>query len=146
LRTNSFDNEGNGSVGDRMLPHFLDEQQQEDGDEESAYKKLKQLFDPRRKKDDVLHQIIPPKEKVVEFVELDKRARDIYDSILEAHINKSATMTTAAIGDQLFTNLGKDAHHPLLLKTRHNTPEEIQHLTTYFHQYGAFKGECSNQT
>jgi SWI/SNF-related matrix-associated actin-dependent regulator 1 of chromatin subfamily A len=146
--TKSFDDEGNESVGDRMLQHFVDEKRQEEGDEELAYKKLKQLFAPfvlRRKKADVLHQIIPPKEKVVEFVELDKRARDIYDSILEAHINKSGTKTTAAIGDHLFTNLRKAAHHPLLLRTRHNSPEEIAHLTTYFHRYGAFKGEGSTK-
>jgi SWI/SNF-related matrix-associated actin-dependent regulator 1 of chromatin subfamily A len=146
--TKSFDDEGNESIGDRMLQHFVDEKRQVEGDEESAYKKLKQLFAPfvlRRKKDDVLHQIIPPKERVVAFVELDKRARDIYDSILEAHINKSGTKTTAAIGDHLFTNLRKAAHHPLLLRARHTTPEEIEHLTTSFHRYGAFKGGGSTK-
>lgn len=146
--TKSFDDESNESVGDKMLQHFVDEKRQVEGDVESAYKKLKQLFAPfvlRRKKDDVLRQIIPPKEKIVEFVELDKRARDIYDSILEAHINKSGTKTTAAIGDHLFTNLRKAAHHPLLLRTRHNSPEEIEHLTTCFHRYGAFKGEGSTK-
>ena len=146
--TKSFDDEGNESVGDRMLRHFVDEKREVEGDEESAYKKLKQLFAPfvlRRKKDDVLRQIIPSKEKIVEFVELDKRARDIYDSILEAHINKSGTKTTAAIGEHLFTNLRKAAHHPLLLRTRHKTHEEIEHLTTQFHRYGAFKGGGSTK-
>jgi SWI/SNF-related matrix-associated actin-dependent regulator 1 of chromatin subfamily A len=145
----SFDDEdSNESVGDSMLRHFVDVEKHGLGDEQAAYKKLKQLFAPfvlRRKKDDVLSQIILPKERVVEFVELDKNGRQVYDSILEDHVNKSGTRTSAAIGEHLFTNLRKAAHHPLLLRTRHNSPEEIEHLTTSFHRYGAFKGEGSTR-
>jgi SWI/SNF-related matrix-associated actin-dependent regulator of chromatin subfamily A containing DEAD/H box 1 len=133
----------NVSIGDRMLQHFVDEKKGSEGDA-YAYKKLKHLFAPfvlRRKKDDVLRQLIPTKERVVEFVELDQRARTTYDSILAAHINKSGNKLTGAIGDHLFTNLRKAAHHPLLLRTHHNSPAEIDHLVNSFHQFGAFKGE-----
>jgi SWI/SNF-related matrix-associated actin-dependent regulator 1 of chromatin subfamily A len=141
--------EGTGVDGaDRMLTHFVDEKREGAGGEEYAYKKLKQLFAPfvlRRKKIDVLSQIIPPKEKVVEFVELDKKARSVYDSILRSHIDKSGSKVNAAIGDHLFTNLRKAAHHPLLLRNHHTSKAEIEHLTTHFHKYGAFKGEGSTK-
>ena len=87
----SFDeSEGNGS--DRMLQHFVDEKVQQSGDEEAAYKKLKHLFAPfvlRRKKSDVISQLLPPKERKVEKVDLDATARSVYDSILAAHVNKN---------------------------------------------------------
>lgn len=140
--------EGSENGGDRMLQHFVDEKMEQNGNEETAYKKLKHLFAPfvlRRKKADVISQLLPPKERVVEFVELDSTARCIYESILASHVNKNGTKITAAIGDHLFTNLRKAAHHPLLLRTRHNSPREIEHLTTHFHKYGAFKGEGSTK-
>ena len=144
----SFEDDGVESCGDRMLQYFVDQKRQEEGEEALAYKKLKQLFAPfvlRRKKADVLSQLLPEKERVVEFVVLDTCARNIYDSILAAHIDKGGTKITPATGDHLFTNLRKAAHHPLLLRTRHNSPEEVEHLTTYFHRYGAFKGEGSTK-
>ena len=143
---------GTTSVGDRMLQHFVDAEQQKSGDEQIAYAKLKQLFAPfvlRRKKSDVIAQLLPPKKKIIEYVELDDAGRKIYNSILEEHINKngpkSTTTTTAAIGEHLFTNLRKAAHHPLLLRTRHNTPSEVDHLVSFFHKYQAFAGEGSTK-
>lgn len=141
--------EGVDNVGDRMLQHFVDAEMEQNGDEQVAYKKLKQLFAPfvlRRKKEDVISQLLPAKERLIEYVDLDSNGRIIYDSILEAHVQKNGTKLTAAIGDHLFTNLRKAAHHPLLLRTRHNTPSEIEHLNTYFHKYGAFQGEGSTIT
>lgn len=150
--TNQFD-DGDGSSNNnnnnnRMLQHFVDAEMEQSGDEQSAYRKLKQLFAPfvlRRKKEDVIAQLLPPKERIVEYVNLDPKARQTYDSIVEAHLNKNGKKVTAAIGDHLFTNLRKAAHHPLLLRTRHNTPSEIDHLVTHFHKYGAFQGEGSTK-
>jgi SWI/SNF-related matrix-associated actin-dependent regulator 1 of chromatin subfamily A len=143
------DRNGTSSVVDRMLQHFVDTEQQKCGDEQVAYAKLKQLFAPfvlRRKKEDVIAQLLPPKKRVVEYVELDPAGRTIYNSILEDHINKSGTkVATVAVGEHLFTNLRKAAHHPLLLRTRHNTPPEVDHLVTYFHKYQAFAGEASTK-
>lgn len=142
----SFD-DSSDSVGDRMLQHFVDDNTVH-GDEEMAYKKLKHLFAPfvlRRKKADVIAQLLPPKKQVVEYVDLDPEARNIYDSILESHVHKNCKKVTAAIGDHLFTNLRKAAHHPLLLRTRHTSPTQIEHLTSHFHKYGAFKGEGSTK-
>jgi len=102
---------GTTSVGDRMLQHFVDAEQQKSGDEQVAYAKLKQLFAPfvlRRKKADVIAQLLPPKKKVIEYVELEDTGRTIYNSILEDHMNKNGTKSTnptAAIGEHLFTNL-----------------------------------------
>lgn len=132
--------------GERMLLHFVDAEKEQSGDEQVAYKKLKHLFAPfvlRRKKEDVIAQLLPPKERIVEFVDLDANARSIYDSILADHVNKGSNKITAAIGENLFTNLRKAAHHPLLLRTRHNTPSEIEHLASSFHRFGAFQGEGS---
>lgn len=151
-RDESFlDEDGSGAaaVGERMLQHFVEHEKiEEHGDEQMAYKKLKHLFAPfvlRRKKSDVIAQLLPPKERIVEFVHLDPAARAIYDNILAAHVNKSGNKITAAIGDHLFTNLRKAAHHPLLLRTRHTSPKEKEHLVTHFHKYGAFKGEGSTK-
>ncbi len=140
--------DGSDNVGDRMLQHFVDAEMEQNGDEQVAYKKLKQLFAPfvlRRKKEDVIAQLLPPKERFIEYVDLDAKGRAIYDSILDAHVHKNGTKLTAAIGEHLFTNLRKAAHHPLLLRVRHNTASEMEHLSTYFHKYGAFQGEGSTK-
>jgi SWI/SNF-related matrix-associated actin-dependent regulator 1 of chromatin subfamily A len=140
--------DGEDNVGDRMLQYFVDEKGRNSGDEQMAYKKLKQLFAPfvlRRKKIDVISQLLPPKERFVEIVKLETEGRSVYDNILADHVNKNATKLSAAIGDHLFTNLRKAAHHPLLLRTRHRSPAEVEHLTTSFHKYGAFKGEGSTK-
>lgn len=142
------ENNHNSSIGERMLQHFVDVEMEQIGDEQVAYKKLKQLFAPfvlRRKKEDVISQLLPPKQRLVEFVELDGTGRAIYNSILEAHVQKNGSKLTASIGEHLFTNLRKAAHHPLLLRTRHHSKEEIEHLTTCFHKYGAFKGDGSTK-
>ena len=131
-----------------MLQHFVDVEMEQIGDEQVAYKKLKQLFAPfvlRRKKEDVISQLLPPKQRLVEFVELDETGRAIYNSILEAHVQTNGSKLTASIGEHLFTNLRKAAHHPLLLRTRHHSKDEVEHLTTCFHKYGAFKGDGSTK-
>ena len=47
----------------------------------------------------------------------------------------------ASSPQHLFTQLRKVATHPLLLRTRYKSKNEIKHLTTTFYKYGAFKGE-----
>ncbi|KAL3922843.1 MAG: hypothetical protein SGILL_001987, partial [Bacillariaceae sp.] len=134
---------------EQMLKYFVDETLEDGDDHERAYAKLKRLFAPfvlRRKKDDVMAQLLPPKERKTEFVTLSDSARNIYDSIIEKHVNKNGSKLTAAIGDHLFTNLRKAAHHPLMLRSRHTSPEEIEHLTDCFYKYGAFQGEgCTKE-
>ena len=141
-KANKFEDDSGGG-SDHMLQYFVELEGGGASNEEYAYKKLKQLFAPfvlRRKKDDVLSQVIPPKKRKVVFVELDETARQTYDSILAAHVNKSGQKLTGAIGDHLFTNLRKAAHHPLLLRNRHTADHEVDHLVTQFQRYGAFKG------
>eukprot|EP00429_Kryptoperidinium_foliaceum_P025135 CAMPEP_0176155778 /NCGR_PEP_ID=MMETSP0120_2-20121206/79614_1 /TAXON_ID=160619 /ORGANISM="Kryptoperidinium foliaceum, Strain CCMP 1326" /LENGTH=75 /DNA_ID=CAMNT_0017492961 /DNA_START=16 /DNA_END=239 /DNA_ORIENTATION=- len=56
------DRNPNATIGERMLRHFVDE----GSDEQVAYTKLKTLFAPfvlRRKKVDVIAQLLPPKER-----------------------------------------------------------------------------------
>mmetsp|Transcript_4548 Transcript_4548/g.6555 ORF Transcript_4548/g.6555 Transcript_4548/m.6555 type:complete len:808 (+) Transcript_4548:927-3350(+) len=146
--SNFDDSENEQNVEERMLHYFVEHEKIEGGDDQQAYQKLKRLFAPfvlRRKKIDVISQMLPPKEQVVEYVDLDPGARKIYNEIIVSHVNKTGNKRTAAIGDHLFTNLRKAAHHPLLLRTRHNSPEEIDHMVEYFHKYGAFKGEGSTR-
>lgn len=139
----------NISVGDRMLQHFVDAKKRESGDEQTAYSKLKQLFAPfvlRRKKQDVIAQLLPPKKRIVEYVDLDPAARQIYHSILQDHIEQNGkSVNSVTVGEHLFTNLRKAAHHPLLLRTRYKSLEEIEHLVTSFHQFKAFPGEGSTK-
>lgn len=127
-----------------MLQHFVSLEGQKGSSDEAAYRKLKQLFAPfvlRRKKSEVLQQIIPPKHQCVEFVELTSGARAIYDSILADHFRRKELGQPAMAGEHLFTQLRKAAHHPLLLRTRHVSQAEKDHLACCFHQYGAFRGE-----
>ena len=143
------DEDDKDSYAEQMLKYFVDEKLEDGDDHERAYAKLKQLFAPfvlRRKKDEVIAQLLPPKERKTEFVTLSDSARKIYDSIIEKHVNKSGNKITAAIGDHLFTNLRKAAHHPLMLRSRHTTREESVHLTESFYKYGAFQGEgCTKE-
>lgn len=136
----SFDKSSENDGGESMLQHFV---QQEGCSDEVAYRKLKQLFAPfvlRRKKEDVLSQILPPKERKVEFVQLDPVGRSLYDSILSDHV-KAKKKGNAASREHLFTQLRKAAHHPLLIRARHKTPAEKMELARVFHRYGAFQGQ-----
>ena len=132
---------------EQMLKHFVDETA-EHGDEQTAYSKLKQLFAPfvlRRRKDDVIAQLLPKKERKTIFVELSESTRSVYKSIIQSHFNKNGNTINPGTGEHLFTNLRKCAHHPLLLRTRWNTPTEKERLIDYFIKYGAFRGEgCTN--
>ena len=148
-------------------------------DDATAYQKLKQLFAPfvlRRRKQDVLHQMIPPKERKVEFVQLNATARAVYNDILSKHVvlqqvnnntnkqqpkNSSHRRRGSGGGsggsggggggsakqvDHVFTQLRKAAHHPLLLRTRYTSETERQRLAELFHEYGAFRGDGNSCT
>jgi len=146
----SFDDSRENDGGEGMLEHFVSlEGAKGVSDEAEAYRKLKLLFAPfvlRRKKADVLSQIMPPKERKVEFVELDTRARSLYDSIIADHIRSKESGRDGTTQEHLFTQLRKTAHHPLLIRTRYKSDEEREHLTHYFHRYGAFKGDgCTKE-
>lgn len=63
------DDDDDNDGGERMLEHFVHLEGGADGDEK-AYRKLKQLFAPfvlRRKKDDVLSMIMPPKVRIQKY-------------------------------------------------------------------------------
>ena len=140
--------EENENYSEQMLKHFVDEKA-EHGDEQTAYKKLKQLFAPfvlRRRKVDVIAQLLPKKERKTEFVELSKSTRSIYKAIIQAYFNKNGSTINPGTGEHLFTNLRKCAHHPLLLRTRWNTPHEKQQLVDLFYRHRAFKGDgCTKE-
>lgn len=143
-----FDDEDADDGGEGMLQHFVNLESAKNNHETShelAYRKLKQLFAPfvlRRRKKDVLSQIIPPKSYEVEFVELVPVARTQYNSIIETHL-KAKRDKTKSTTQHLFTTLRKAAHHPHLLRTRYKSPQEAARLAKLFQQYGAFRGEGS---
>lgn len=129
-----------------MIEHFVS--MESNHDERAAYTKLKQLFSPfvlRRRKEDVLNQILPPKVRQVELVEMNASAKSIYDSVIAHHLQAKRKGGSAA-KDHLFTQLRKAAHHPLLLRTRHTSTEEKRRLADCFYRFGAFRGEaCSRE-
>lgn len=138
-----FDDEQGNDGGESMLQHFVSMEGGNTLHDETAYKKLKQLFAPfvlRRRKQDVLSQIMPPKEHAVEIVQLDESSRCLYDKIISDHI-RSKKKGDASSREHLFTQLRKCAHHPLLLRARYTSPTEKEHLAKWFYQYGAFRGE-----
>ena len=131
------------NYSEQMLKHFVDETA-DHGDEQTAYKKLKQLFAPfvlRRRKADVIAQLLPKKERKTIFVDLSESTRAIYKSIIQSHFNKIGNTINPGTGEHLFTNLRKCAHHPLLLRNRWNTPAEKDQLIDRFYRFGAFKGD-----
>lgn len=142
-KTQEFGDEGNDG-GARMLQHFVSLDNRGNDDAE-AYRKLKELFAPfvlRRRKQDVLSQIMPPKTHEVELVDLDPVARQIYNGILEKHVKNK----NRGAREHIFTQLRKAAHHPLLLRTRYLEPSEITHLVDSFYRFGAFQGEgCTRE-
>jgi SWI/SNF-related matrix-associated actin-dependent regulator of chromatin subfamily A containing DEAD/H box 1 len=138
--SDEFDETQGHDGGESMLHYFVSIQ--EDNNDVEAYKKLKQLFSPfvlRRRKEDVLSQILPPKEQRVEFVELDPLSRIRYNEIIAEHVENKKK--GSAVYEHLFTQLRKAAHHPLMLRSRYVTKDEKEHLNNWFHQYGAFRGE-----
>jgi len=148
-RTHVFDEDEKDDGGARMLQHFVSLEGHQNGtSDEAAYRKLKQLFAPfvlRRKKVDVLSQIMPPKERKVELVELDPVARSLYDSILSDHV-KSKQAGEASSREHLFTQLREAATNPLLIRSRYKSHSEKEHLALYFQRYGAFRGEgCTKE-
>lgn len=151
-----FDDENGNDGGARMLEHFVRIELLKDSKnsknqritQDQAYAKLKQLLAPfvlRRCKLDVLHQWLPPKKKKIEWVPFDQKTRDAYDSILSRHV---LARSTGSVGAQthVFTNLRKAANHPLLLRTRHTSDKEIEHLSKHLFMYGYFgQHETCNQ-
>jgi len=146
-KSQEFSSDGDkNDGGSGMLQHFVELDSQGRGKNDAqTYKKLKELFAPfvlRRRKLDVLSQIMPPKTRKVEFVELDPIGRRIYDSVLERHVRNKESRAR----EHLFTQLRKAAHHPLLLRTRYLDKSEKEHLTDCFYKYGAFRGEgCTRE-
>lgn len=143
--TDSFDDTQGHDGGESMLQYFVSMQNGHDSNDQVAYAKLKQLFSPfvlRRRKQDVLSQILPPKEQRVEFVELDTSSRAQYNSVISDHVkSKKKGGTTSSAYEHLFTQLRKAAHHPLMLRSRYIAEDERKHLTEWFYKYGAFRGE-----
>jgi SWI/SNF-related matrix-associated actin-dependent regulator 1 of chromatin subfamily A len=138
----AFDDNDQNDGGASMLQHFVDLEGGKGYTDKTVFKKLKQLFAPfvlRRSKDDVLSQVLPAKERKVEFVELDSNGRNTYDSILAKHIKDKKNGKT--VTEHLFTQLRKAANHPLMLRTRYKLPAEKEHLAHSFYRYGAFGGE-----
>jgi len=145
-----WDGETKNDGGERMLRHFVSLEGGQVGSDEAAYTKLKQLFAPfvlRRRKEDALQQLLPPKTKRIEFVPFDDQTRSVYDSILAAHLSKrengSSKVETPATRQHLFTSLRQAANHPLLLRTRHKSDDAIDHLAESLMQYGFFGREIS---
>jgi SWI/SNF-related matrix-associated actin-dependent regulator 1 of chromatin subfamily A len=139
----SYDNESLNDGGESMLQHFVSLEGDVDTTGEATYRKLKQLFSPfvlRRRKLDVLSQVMQPKTQKVEFVEIEPAARQLYDSLIFNQV-KAKKMGDDTSRDHLFTQLRKASHHPLLLRARHLSKPERAHLTEAFYKYGAFRGE-----
>jgi len=145
-RKGEYDDDGDGNDGgERMLEYFVHLEGGGAGSDETAYRKLKQLFAPfvlRRKKDDVLSQIMPPKTRKVELVPMDEATQSTYDSILANHVKSKASIDFVK-QKHLFTELRKAANHPLLLRTRHLDEADTDKLAHMLMKYGYFGYEDS---
>ena len=139
--------------GQKMLDHFVTLQQANQQDSQSAngYKKLKQLLAPfvlRRRKVEVLAQMLPPKTRKLETVPMDETGRKIYGSLLANYADGRSSSVTqspkqfkfsdSSANNHLFTSLRKAANHPLLLRTRYLKDKEKKHMAYHFLQNGFF--------
>jgi len=141
--------------GEEMLEHFISIENENvskkdagsDRDREArAYMKLKQLLAPfilRRLKCNVGLQGLPPKVRKVEFVPFDKSSRSLYDSVISSHLSRgtkdeNSETTDADHCQHIFTALRKAANHPLLLRTRHKSKEDINDLSNILFLQGYF--------
>lgn len=149
------DDEKGADGGERMLEHFVHLEAAEGGDA-AAYRKLKQLFAPfvlRRKKSDVLSQIMPPKTRKVDLVDMDDATSSVYNTILSNAVkggNVSASQSdglakfkSVSAQKHLFTELRKAANHPLLLRTRFLEYEEINDLAMRMLNYNYFGSDST---
>lgn len=146
---NDSDDENDG--GQRMLYYFV-HLEGASGDDAKAYRKLKQLFAPfvlRRKKEDVLGQILPPKTRRVDIVPMDESTQAAYDAIISSHVkaraDKGSDVVTSDAASQkhLFTTLRKAANHPLLLRNRFKSEEDKNKLAHLAMNYGWFGNDAS---
>ncbi|KAL3768302.1 hypothetical protein ACHAW5_007965 [Stephanodiscus triporus] len=112
---NDSDDDNDG--GERMLEYFV--QLEGGSDDSKAYRKLKQLFAPfvlRRKKEDVLSQILPPKTRQVDIVPMDEATQSAYNAIISSHVKartekgSGVDAQDAAAQKHLFTALWPTIH------------------------------------
>ena len=145
------DSDDDNDGGERMLEYFV-HLEGSSTDDATAYRKLKQLFAPfvlRRKKEDVLGQILPPKNRRVDIVPMDESTQAAYDAIISSHVKaraeRSSDLVTSDAASQkhLFTTLRKAANHPLLLRNRFTSEEEKDNLAHLALNYGWFGNDAS---
>ena len=145
------DSDDDNDGGERMLEYFV-HLEGASTDDATAYRKLKQLFAPfvlRRKKEDVLGQILPPKNRRVDIVPMDESTQAAYDAIISSHVKaraeRSSDLVTSDAASQkhLFTTLRKAANHPLLLRNRFTSEEEKDNLAHLALNYGWFGNDAS---
>merc|ERR1712238_308932 len=105
--------------------------------------RLKKLLAPfvlRRKKIDVLGQLIPAKIRKVEMLSNEGGTREVYESLLSSHIKRTSVDGASNVQAyrNLFHVLRKAANHPLLLRNHHMETEVVNHLSTQLHIGGYF--------
>ena len=146
----SFEEDDNNDGGARMLEYFVrleatNKKKNSSVSQEEAYRKLKQLLAPfvlRRCKQEVLGQWLPPKMRQVEWVPFDEKTRNIYDSLLAKHV-QSKMDNSLSNNTNIFTSLRKAANHALLLRTRHTSPDAIEHLSKKLYTCGYFGNDAT---
>jgi len=150
-----------GGFGSGLLQHFnipTKTKKSTSGVDEDCYFQLKQLLAPfvlRRKKVDVLSQLLPPKKRKVEFVPFDEVSRKIYDSVLSETASnlkslsskntKKAKESNKRAYANTYVKMRKAANHPLLLRTRWTEPSEIEPLAEvlYENEYYGTDASCT---
>jgi SWI/SNF-related matrix-associated actin-dependent regulator 1 of chromatin subfamily A len=165
--------------GAKMLSHFvslksdkINNNGEEGGeiDENSGYQKLSLLMAPfvlRRRKDQVLSQILPPKMQVLKKVKMSKETSEIYNNVMRAHAAAKLNQQQSKVRmeeerlptlsvmtyftwvsvlsppppsplQNIFTELRKVCNQPLLLRTRWMDSKSISTLTRWLRNSGFF--------
>ena len=170
--------DGDDDGGHKMLSHFVSatrtgstgrilKNQTYISTEKSAYDKLKSLMHPfvlRRKKSDVLAQLLPPKTYKLESLNYDESTREVYDSLISNHIKQKSRKAGGGGGGggndndndnynyndneessyaNIFVALRKAANHPLLLRTRWKDRASIEALSATLYDCGYYGSDTT---
>ena len=117
----------------------------------TAYRDLRKLMAPfilRRKKANVLSQILPPKTTELILCKFDSKTRAVYDGCLAQHaklvsdlkLNKTNML---AAHKNVFSSLRKASNSSLMLRMRFKDKQSVQLLTDTFFKAGFFGTNAS---
>ena len=113
---------------------------------EAFFERLKQIVKPfilRRRKQDVLHELVKKEVKVL-TLDLTEGQQTVYKDIIHRHVQqKEAHGLNKKIIQNIFFDLRKAANHPLLVRTSRFTDTDVEDISVKLLHAGHYGSQCS---